>query len=317
MVIFVSEISVKHFKHFQNMGDINGVRKFVLMLCVFCGLCAGAMAQAPAFRLPDVPDSLRTHESRANYLVMHYWDHYDFSDTTLITASGVSEQAYVNFINVLPLSTEASAAVDLFYSRASASKTVLRHFIALGDKYLYEPNSPMFNEELYVLMLQVLVDNPQIEEIDKATPRFRLEFAMKNRPGTPAEDFTVYLRDGSPLSLSSIDSEFLIVYFNDPDCMDCRLIKEKLAYSSPVRNLVKSGRMKILSVCVEGRTEAWNNASYPDGWIDACDEGKSLTVNRVYDLKAMPTIYLLDSNKDVIFKDVEFSKLVTYLRGLL
>lgn len=37
---------------------------------------------------------------------------------------------------------------------------MLYHFIGLSDKYLYEPNSPMHDEELHILVLRALLDNP-------------------------------------------------------------------------------------------------------------------------------------------------------------
>lgn len=108
----------------------------------------------PEFRLPDVPATLREPADRADYLAVHYWDHFDFADTVLIGRPEISEQAFVDFLSVLPYTRNAAAAVDTLYTRASAENTALYYFIELGDKYLYEPNSPMHDEELYILVLQ-------------------------------------------------------------------------------------------------------------------------------------------------------------------
>jgi len=42
----------------------------------------------------------------------------------------------------------------------------------------------------------------------------------------------------------------------------------------------------------------------PKNWIHGRDENEYLYKNKVYDLYAIPTIYLLDKNKKVILKDV-------------
>lgn len=305
------------------MKNLNPIL-FVTLLCIGFGSCSFAQnrketeAARPAkeFRLPDVPDTLKDPEARASWLSLHYWDHFDFADTALISRPEITEQAFVDFVSILPYTPEAAAAVDTLFRRASAEKEMLYHFISLGDKYLYEPNSPMHNEELHILVLRALVDNPRLEEMDKVRPRHLLEMALKNRPGDVAADFAVICRDGKHLKLSQIKSPCLLVYFNDPDCEDCRRMKERLASSPVVNKLLESGRLKLLSVCVEGRTVVWEKTSFPARWIDGYDEGQRLTREQMYDLKAMPTLYLLDAEKKVILKDAPVEQVEAWLEKL-
>lgn len=219
----------------------------------------------------------------------------------------------MDFIGILPNTAKAQAAVDILFCRALVEKEMLYHFITLADKYLYEPNSPMHDEELYILILRALVANPGLEEIDKTRPRHRLEMALKNRPGDVAADFTVVCRDGRSSCLSDIKADYLLIYFNDPDCDDCRRVKELLSLSLTVNGMLESGRLKLFSVCVEGKTPAWERAEFPVGWIDGYDAGQRLTREQVYDLKAMPTIYLLDAEKRVILKDASVERVEAWL----
>ena len=41
----------------------------------------------------------------------------------------------------------------------------------------------------------------------------------------------------------------------------------------------------------------------PAEWIHAYDQGMVITKKNLYDIKAYPTLYLLDKNKKVILKD--------------
>lgn len=283
------------------------------LLCIGTASCPYAQERegTKKFRLPDVPDTLRTPESRAAYLALHYWDHFGFTDTTLISRPEITEQAFVDFISVLPYTPEARAALDTLFHRASAEKRMLRHFISLGDKYLYEPNSPMCDEGLYILVLRSLTAGPYLDEHEKSRPRYRLEMALKNRPGDMAEDFTVMCRDGRRRSLSDIKADHILLYFNDPDCGNCRQVKERLA---AVTRPLEPGLLKVFSVCVEGRTAAWEKAVFPDSWIDGYDEEGRLTRGRVYDLKAMPTLYLLDAEKRVVLKDASVERIEAWIR---
>ena len=140
---------------------------FVCLFCIGLASCSHAQNQkkeAKKFRLPDVPVTLTAPEDRADYLSLHYWDHFDFADTSLISRPEITEQAFVDFISVLPYSSKAQTAVDTLFCRALVSNEMLYHFISLGDKYLFEPNSPMHNEELHILFLRALVDYPDLRE---------------------------------------------------------------------------------------------------------------------------------------------------------
>lgn len=286
--------------------------------CLFCigiesCLYAQKREETKMFRLPDVPATLTAPEDRATYLSLHYWDHFDFADRSLISRPEITEQAFVDFISILPYTPKAQQAVDTLFSRTLATQETLYHFIALADKYLYEPNSPMHDEELHILVLRALVNNPRLNEADKLRPRHLLEMALKNRPGEVAADFAVTCRDGRRKYLSGIKAEYTLLYFNDPNCEDCRRVKERLASSPTVNRLLESGRLKLLSVCVEGKTAAWEQTAFPAHWIDGYDSGQRLTREQVYDLKAMPTLYLLDAGKRVILKDASAERIEAWL----
>lgn len=289
------------------------------LLTLFAGLClcSPCYVQAQKFRLPDVPKTLTTPETRATYLSLHYWDYFDFADTVLVLHDDVTEQAFVDFLSILPYTTQAQAAVDTLFSCASTEEKVLRCFMNLSDKYLYERESPMCNEEQYILVLHALADNFHLKEVERERLRQLLHAVQKNRPGTVAADFALTCRDGKQLRFSDVKAELLLLFFNDPDCEDCHRVKTQLMSSSVINSLSDSGRLKIVSVCVEGKTEAWKNAIFPVSWIDGYDAGQRIIEEQVYDFKAMPTLYLLDADKRVLLKDVPVERIVAWLTSYL
>ena len=278
-------------------------------MLIFSAVCSFSCSNAQVrdtdkgFHLPEVPATLILPEDRAAHLSLHYWDHFDFKNKDLIDTPDIAEQAYVDFLSILPYTDKAEEAVAELYKRAAVEKEMLVYFMNLGDKYLYQPNSPMHNEDYHIMQLRAVIASPALDEHEKLRPRYMLETALKNRPGDIAADFGFSLRGGGRQKLSEIEADCLLIYFNDPDCDDCRRVKDLLASSSVINEHLSSGKLKILSVCVEGKSEAWENATFPTGWIDACDENKLLTEEQIYDLKAMPTLYLLDKSKRVLLKD--------------
>ena len=54
------------------------------------------------FRLPEIPVTLKEPQQRAEYLALHYWDHYNFTDTASIHSPGDTEQILSDYISILP-----------------------------------------------------------------------------------------------------------------------------------------------------------------------------------------------------------------------
>ena len=59
---------------------------------------------APAeaqFPFPDIPTVLTEPDERKDFLIAHYWDNFNFSDTTLLQNRNITEQGFVNHISLL------------------------------------------------------------------------------------------------------------------------------------------------------------------------------------------------------------------------
>lgn len=248
---------------------------------------------------PSVPAIFTTDGERSQFMVENYWRNFDFRDTTLVS-SRVTEQSFVGYLSVLrsvPL-TSARRGVERLMESASVDSLVYRDFIAISERYLYDPNSQFRNEELYISVLESILESSALDELSKMRPEHQLQLALKNRVGERAADFEVRCDDGRRVRLSQMSSRYTILLFNNPDCNDCARVKEFIVEHREIFE-----RATILSVYVDEDLELWRGAQYPDWWINGYDEGMVLTNTQLYDLKAIPTLYLLDSEQRVILKD--------------
>jgi thioredoxin-related protein len=263
--------------------------------------------------LPSVPDSLVTAESRANYLALHYWDNVDFCDPTIIGNEDISEQGFSNFISIMPYVTQKEVAFAEFVSKISVKADAQDYFMAVAKKYLAESQSPVFNDELYIMMLQSLLSSDMLDSARRDKYSAILETEMRNRVGEVATDFEFMLRDGERGRLSEINAKYILVFFSDPDCDRCNLVKAQIDASAVVRIKLLLGDLALLSVCVEGDTDAWKRIKTPDEWIDACDEKCAIYDQELYDIPGLPSFYLLDSSHRVILRDVHFQLVENFL----
>jgi hypothetical protein len=90
------------------------------------------------------------------------------------------------------------------------------------------------------------------------------------------------------------------------------LIQNPRHSSRPVR---RPGRLSILSLYTdEDLSVYWSTLDkMPKTWINAYDKKVVVKNQSLYDLKAIPTLYLLDKDKKVLLKDVPFEVLEQYL----
>lgn len=95
-------------------------------------------------------------------------------------------------------------------SKASTDSSMFVYFSGLYEKYLYDPNSPMRDESLYIYVLDAVLEAPFLDEVSKIRPAHLLELALKNRVGEPATDFTYTLVDGKKRNFVFVRK--LIVY---------------------------------------------------------------------------------------------------------
>jgi hypothetical protein len=79
--------------------------------------------------------------------------------------------------------------------------------------------------------------------------------------------------------------------------------------------MLKKGKLKILSLYPNKNLAEWNKhlSEFPAVWINAYDKGAVIEKQMLYDLKAIPTLYLLDSEKRVILKDVPFEQIEHFI----
>ncbi len=274
-------------------------------------------AQMKEFPMVTIPSALASPEERTHYLVEHYWDKFDFKDSGFIDRPEATEQAFANYIDLMRLVTpeKGESAIRQMLQQASADSTVFVHFTYLYEKYLYDIDSPLRNEALYIPVLDYILSSPLLDEIDKVRPAYQLEMAKKNRVGEQAADFTYTLADGKSGRLYELVADYLLLFFYNPDCDECKAVRERLTLSPLVTYWREKKGLEVLAFYPDGDLEMWRHyiPQIPADWINSYDATQHVFNDELYDLKATPTLYLLDKEKRVLLKDAMLDQLMNYL----
>lgn len=281
--------------------------KRVLIVCVLVCLCALVKAQnvtvAP-YQLPDIPDSLTTPDARSEYLVTHYWDDFEVENRAYLEAPLVVEQAFVDFMSIMRLTSRDCTlnSIDHLLDRASVDGDILLMYADIADKYLYSGQGTFVSEEAYLPFVEAVIDSKKVDKLRKLRYTYQYDLLTKNQLGMTMTDFEYKLPgEDKTYRFKKLKSPFILLYINDPDCDDCSITTLRLSVSQALLKEVREGRLTILSVYPDGETEEWlaGVGEYPKEWIVASMENG----DRVFDLRIMPALYLLDKDKKIILRN--------------
>lgn len=290
-------------------------RLFTLFVLWACTLVQAQAQQS--FPYPAISDTLRNVEQRAGYLSEHYWDNYNFDDTLLLKSKEVTEQGFVNFIDILNRFTLDNASkgvahkdiaqkgiarkditqqgiaqkditqkditqkgIACFTRKAFSNAAAKERFENLIEHYFEDQLSSVRNDRVYLIFLEEMKNSPCFDETEKERIAFKIKTTNKNLPGDIAINFKFKDESGKEHQLSDYKDQKVILYFYDPDCENCHEV------SAWLKQQTIPADIKVLKMIAD------NHISY------------------MYSLKNMPTIFLLDKENKVILKDCTAQELI-------
>ena len=269
--------------------------------------------------MPKIPAEITEPSQRANYLAIHYWDNFDFLDSMKLKQNMLLERSFVDFIDLLSITAKDTTdlAIQTLMKKAEIDPDLIITFAMLSEKYLYEPDSQLSDEEKFIPFMRYMINSQKVAPENKIRPKFMLEYVLKNRKGEQANDFTYTLINGDTASLYTIDADYTLLFFKNPTCEECNRLTRQLIFSSIVNNLISQRKLKILTIYLLDDVEEWKNhaSSVLHSWIYARDAEQKISDEVLYNIKHYPTIYLLDKDKKVLLKDTDFEKLEKYLKN--
>ena len=300
-------------------------RLFTLFVLWACTLVQAQAQQS--FPYPAIPDTLRSVEQRAGYLSEHYWDNYNFADTLLLKSKEVTEQGFVNFIDILnrfnlDYASKGVAHKDIaqkdITQKDIAQKDIARKDIAQKDIARKDITQKGIAQKGIACFTQKAFSNAAAKE--------RFENLIEH-----------YFEDQlSPVRNDRVYLIFLEEMKNSP-CFD-ETEKERIAFKIKTTNKNLPGDIAINFKFKDENGKEHQLSDYKDQKVilyfydpdcENCHEVsawlkqqtipadikvlKMIADNHIsymYSLKNMPTIFLLDKENKVILKDCTAQELI-------
>ncbi|MCF0173894.1 MAG: DUF5106 domain-containing protein [Bacteroidales bacterium] len=290
------------------------MKKFIIsffLLLTFAS--ATAQAQGRTFPMPEIPSELKTPKDRANYLVEHYWDNLEFKMISFFAEKMFLEQAFADFVSLFPIADTASVSkgVATLVERASRKNSTSTNLYAIAEtaeKYLFETQSPLYNEEYFYLFTKYLSVAQSLSRGKKEVFAAYKRLLDLNAPETKANNFTFRTTKGKESDLYSVKAKKLLLILYDPECDHCMEIMKSLVENPDLKRLIKKKKVSVLAVFADGIEQS--PGDFALNYVS--DEIKKLVVswtfaidttgvfeNQLYWANNLPAIYLLDKTKTV------------------
>ena len=278
-------------------------------------------------------------DATSSYVLEHYWDSFFATDasTTASSILGVSdedvEQALANYIGILqqrkalatpdataPLE-QATKSVSAFFRKlekkqqADTSSLVYLRMTELVSRYLYDPNSPMRDEDLYLPFVEAAAISPCTADDMRTAYKYESSICRTNRFGKKVPDVKYCKADGKKGTLYGVKADYTMLFFSNPGCNSCKEIINEVMSRRYIDQYISEGRLAIVNIYIDSEVSKWRDYvhNYPASWINGYDYTFKLRESGLYGIRAIPSLYLLDSQKRVLMKDAPTENVLSFL----
>ena len=82
-----------------------------------------------------------------------------------------------------------------------------------------------------------------------------------------------------------------------------------------ISQMIASRQLAVLNIYIDEDLEAWRSYMpiYPEEWYNGFDPDFVIRSEMLYNVRAIPSLYLLDGSKTVLLKDAPEDKVFNYL----
>ena len=318
-----------------------GLRHIIQAVCltILISACGGkgrpaAVGEPRSFPPPPQVPSVMTEPAEIyGYVADHFWDAFlekpypgDSSLVNGVRAEDV-ESALGRYVTILETFCErgrATKSVESFFRKVSDFQTnnpssgVFGFFEKMVPKYLYDPNSPVRDEDLYQPYVNGLATSEIVREEMRPAYSRDAEMCSLNRVGTKAADIRFTGLDGRVRTLYGINADKVLLLFTNPGCHNCEEVISSLTGNDVIGQAVRSGHLAVVNLYIDLEVDKWRAmaSEYPKTWTNGYDQNYTIRKDLTYNVRAIPSLYVLDKDKKVVMKDAPVEKVIPYLENI-
>ena len=255
------------------------------------------------------------------YYKQHYFDHIDLGNPLTIRTPFLDKRVKYYMKNLTPNHPDSIInSMDYLLKEMKPAEETFRFYLSTFlNEYIQSKIVGM--DKVYVHLAENYYDKGLTPWLDEETLATIVENAMDIKPvliGETAADIQVYLEDETPIKISDIDYEYLVVLFWAPDCGHC---KKSMPSIVEFYEEHKDQGVKLLAICTKHRDKTpscWETLEEKNmtGFINAADTNHRSQFKVKYNVKTTPKIFILDPDRKILMKNIGGEQLGDVMKEL-
>ena len=280
------------------------------------------------FGIPEPPFDKTTasYDSLAwfytyNYRRDHFFDGIDFSDDRILNTPLIKPKLDNYFNKILIQAPDSIIPQALKYLRISEKTPSMYQYLSQFLINNSAQSKIMGMDAVFVAVAEEVYLSGKASWTDSATYAKIREEVFLTKPnliGKKAPEMFIESITGEQVSLHQSQARYTVLLFWEPNCGHCK--KEVPAVYNEVFEPFMKHDVQVFAVCIGDNKEEWTQ--FVDehelvGWIHAWDPSNKSGFRYKYNVKSSPMLYLLDQDKKIIAKRIDYSSLSKYLDSLI
>jgi hypothetical protein len=292
------------------------MKKLIASLMILGSVVMASAQQSDLLvQVPVAPEYMVSLTERCNYIVDKYWERCDYKSA--FSAKDRMDRTFEMFTEFLPYAQADTVHMAIDRLIAGVEKSGGQNLLELGriaEKHLYSDESDLKSEEAYFPFVQAIAKSKKVKGAEKARFEAQYKQLANSRLGVANPTVELTRADGTKMSLKDIKAPQILLFFNDPDCMDCRMAKARLSADFDINALIKNGTMAVLAIYPGDNSDEWKEyqKTLPEEWIS----GYWPDADTMFTMEFTPEIYYIDSTRVIRAKDLTTDNAITAFKNL-
>lgn len=294
------------------------LKKILLSFILLTGVCSSfAQGKGDLFPVPEVPSDLTSLQERSDYIITHFWDHLNVK--SILSAKQKFSDAFDTYVDLMPLGSRRTV-VKSIYSLLGQLQNNPKELLFVAEQaeaLLYSDTARVRSDEAYIHFARAIAENKKLGRAEKARFVEQARILSECNVGMPAPELTFTDSAGvnHTIAEAADTASYTILFFNDPDCVDCIIARGRLSANHTVNKLVAEGILKIIAITPNDASAQWKAqvSRYPADWI----VGAAPDAPSKYDLRSSPCFYILDNKLKIVSKDTPIDDIISLFNRML
>lgn len=278
-------------------------------------LLSGRLTQAQTTNLlvdvPVPPDEIQMLDERCNYIVDNYWKRLNYKGA--FSSLERMDATLGQFFALTPYASRDTVEMALNSLITGVEKADAKNLVTLArmaERWCATDTAEYASEDLMLPFARAVAESKKVKGPEKEYYAAMARRMSNSRRGVAPADFEFYTPGKAKGRLSDITDPTVLLFFYDPDNIDCRLDRIRLGNDLVVKILLQNSLLKIVAVYPGEPDEKWEKdaADMPDGWIIGAAPG----IDKDFTIKKLPDLYFLDQDRVITDKDFSTESAIRY-----